>query len=223
MIKTLKVLLVIALLFAAAWGINLFLAGKLKLEWTKEPMAEKNPTEYVFNHPMGEVKQVIEKNLQSSRNMDLERNIDFPVNKIVKEEIGIDDYILYRPCDFESYVYRTGDRGRYYFMALQIHLDSLSEDQTRVKIITHGRSVITGYRPGIAHMSFLIPICQTVEPSTIEEYQVIYKIGRSLGEKMAPVIYPSTLSEETIRKTYYGFPFYNPEDEKTYDTVSPWE
>ncbi|WP_018337935.1 hypothetical protein [Butyricimonas synergistica] len=213
-VKCIKIFMIgiasIIVLFLITVAINRTLASKWMLELRKKELKTPNPTAYTFNYPLLHVRKVIiEKfNKKEFRDMLIHGkgtffgNIDYCTEGIIDKVGNENDFVLGGSHVLESFTYRTGKRGRYCNMRLQIHLDSISPTETRVEVISHDREIISGYKLGIAHMSFIVPIFQTFDPTTIEEYQVLYNIGKYLGVDMPKVNYPEDLSDQQIFATF---------------------
>jgi hypothetical protein len=87
----------------------------------------------------------------------------------------------------ESKTYLIASQPLIYFADFHIHLNAITASRTRVEIITYDSKVNTGaYAGRTAHgRSFLyVP----VDPTTIEEYEILLRIGLQLGAKDMPPI-----------------------------------
>ncbi|WP_065219115.1 MULTISPECIES: hypothetical protein [Butyricimonas] len=213
-VKCIKIFMIgiasIIVLFLITVAINRTLASKWMLELRKKELKTPNPTAYTFNYSLSHVRTSISKKFKGTfRDMVLYGkgtpygNIDPHYAEDIIEKVGNEnDFVLGGSHVLESFTYRTGKRGRYCNMRLQIHLDSISPTETRVEVISHDREIISGYKLGTAHMSFIVPIFQTFDPTTIEEYQVLYNIGKYLEVDMPKVNYPEDLSDQQIFATF---------------------
>jgi hypothetical protein len=88
-----------------------------------------------------------------------------------------------------------------YFYDLHVHLESLGPDSTRVTVSPIDPTISIGVRfpynvlpisePGVA-------LTTPVEGSSIEEYEVLLRIGEALGEKdvMPPLMLPQPPSRK---------------------------
>jgi len=92
----------------------------------------------------------------------------------------------------ESQTYFKDGHPLIYFADFHIHLTATSPQKTRVEVTAYGSSVVTGLdKSWSPHGPSLIFV--TVEPSTIEEYQILLKVGEQLGTKnMSPLVTPGT-------------------------------
>jgi hypothetical protein len=93
-------------------------------------------------------------------------------------------------CIGESKTYFKDDQPLIYFADFHIHLTALDERKTRVEIFTYGSYVVTGLDESWSpHGPSLISA--EVDPTTIEQYQILLDIGRQLGAKeMPPLLTP---------------------------------
>lgn len=70
-----------------------------------------------------------------------------------------------------------------------IHLEEIGKQKTKVKILTFDSEVITGQSLIPLPPHFGHPYKKSsVEPSTIEEYQILLKIGDIVGEQKMPTL-----------------------------------
>jgi hypothetical protein len=85
----------------------------------------------------------------------------------------------------ESLVYPKDGQPLIYFADFHIHLAAVDPRKTRVEIFTYDSSVNTGAKgPRSAHgRTFLfVPVA----PTTVEEYQILLRIGEQIGVKGMP-------------------------------------
>jgi len=85
----------------------------------------------------------------------------------------------------ESQVYFRNGLPLIYYADFHIHLTSVAAQKTRVEILTYDSSVVTRadegwWRHGPAFISV------NVDPTTVEEYQILLRIGAQLGTKDMP-------------------------------------
>lgn len=90
----------------------------------------------------------------------------------------------------ESQVYFKGGHPLIYYADFHIHLTAISPQKTRVEIFTYGSRVVTGvdkrYSPHGPSLIFV-----EVPPTTIEQYQILLRIGQQLGiTNMPPLVVP---------------------------------
>ncbi|MGH7979530.1 MAG: hypothetical protein ACREE6_09150 [Limisphaerales bacterium] len=85
----------------------------------------------------------------------------------------------------ESQVYFKDGQPLIYYADLHIHLTPLNAKKTRVEIFTYDSSVVTGVDESWSpHGPALISV--NVEPTTIEQYQILLAIGQQLGVTNMP-------------------------------------
>ena len=117
---------------------------------------------------------------------------DFPENvaDIFSLPENKEDFYLYSefiPWISESYIYP----GLKYDASFHLHINKIDEGHTELIIKTIKPRVITGkeFWPSFPHFSRDYKY-HDVELSTIEEYEILYKIGQSINEDMPQVQYP---------------------------------
>jgi hypothetical protein len=85
----------------------------------------------------------------------------------------------------ESKTYFKDDQPLIYYADFHIHLTAIGPRKTRVDIFTYDSSVVTGVDESWSpHGPALI--CASVDPTTIEQYQILLKVGENLGAKDMP-------------------------------------
>lgn len=102
----------------------------------------------------------------------------------------------------ESQVYYKDGQPLIYNADFHIHISSLGAHKTRVEIFTYDSSVVTGVDLSWSpHGSSFISV--KVDPTTIEEYQILLGIGDQLGTKnMPPLVTPGPPSPvKELKKT----------------------
>jgi hypothetical protein len=99
------------------------------------------------------------------------------------------------PVD-ESPVYFADGHRLIYYADFHIHVAAVGAKRTRVEVFTRGSSVVVGAERGwTVHGPNTSFIMADVKPTTVEEYQILLRIGQQLGEKdMPPLITPGTNS-----------------------------
>lgn len=160
------------------------------------PMTRQNPTSYKFNANIRDIKKVI--NLNFNR---LEYKVmslaffedDNPFSEnIFTNPVNKYDAYLYSHNLINSSVYYKDSKPLLYSVSFHIHLDSVSNNQTIVTINTINPEVIVGTKFGFSdNLRIRTADFRKVEPSTVEEYEILLKIGTALTEKdMPPLIKP---------------------------------
>jgi hypothetical protein len=148
-------------------------------------------TNCVYKASIKQVKEVIKESLDNKqfRNMYLCENEEkncWAVSKgILNKPENMNDSYLY---SYES----IGHSVKYFswwgnlslYADFHIHLDSINVNNTRVSVRIINPEVVTGIKFGRGdNGTFLKPCYQSVESSTIEEYEILYLIGVVLNEK----------------------------------------
>lgn len=163
---------------------------------------QANPTEYVFNWPLADVKNAIFYSFDEFKYHNLilcyKGGVFHTIDTlgIFDQEGNSDDfYLKAQPANFyigKSKLYSIDEQPLDYAASFHIHLESLEGIQTLVKIVTINPRVLTGREslPSGPHFKNKSKYLK-VPPSTIEEYEILYEIGKTLGEKNMPSIkYP---------------------------------
>jgi hypothetical protein len=176
-----------------------------------KPLAEKNPTSYVFARPVSQAREEIIKAFETENRYSKpteefyasfgDTRLWFSVEsredavfseKIFQNPVNHNDVYLHSHGEplGPSQVYFGGGKPLRYRAAFQLHLAAL-DNNTQVSVITHEPSVINGSKCCGPHgyVSNNVP----VEPTTIEEYKILLFVGRILGAREMP---PLRLPEE---------------------------
>jgi hypothetical protein len=174
-----------------------FLLGFCILSCSYSPeqkqLLEQNPTSYTFPSGLEEVKEKIETNLNRGkfRHMDL-----FSKKKSYKPLDSVDifdqpgnnnDYFLspsYSNFTIgKSKIYTDND----YIASFHLHLRAIDSMATEIEIKTINPKIIVGkdLLPSGPHFSRQLKYLD-VKPSTIEEYEILLIVGKSLGQSSMP-------------------------------------
>lgn len=96
----------------------------------------------------------------------------------------------------ESQVYFKDGQPLIYYADFHIHLTAVGPKRTRVEIFTCDSSVAAGAEKSLTvHRYGNSLITANVDPTTVEEYQILLRLGEQLGAKdMPPLIIPGTNS-----------------------------
>jgi hypothetical protein len=164
-----------------------------------------NPTEYYFNASMEELKQKIIQDFESQENININdiycrkmtvytKQNHTSFNSIFENLINRNDIVLCdeysEPFYIYSDVYYIANRPLLYNVGgFHLHIDSIDSNLTKIRVIVLDPKVVIG------NQLFCIPShCgyryKKVEPTTIEEYKILYRIGKSIGQKMPQIILP---------------------------------
>jgi len=154
-----------------------------------------NPTRYLFKAGLTKTKSAIIRELDglTFSNMML-AYIDGSYSPLDTAEIftqpgNENDFYLFSFDELvgESYSFP----GFEYFACFHIHLTIVDENTTMVEVKAIRPRILVGREllPSLPHFAREY-IFNTVEPSTIEEYEILMKIGNGLGTHMPAVKYP---------------------------------
>jgi hypothetical protein len=161
------------------------------LAQTTRSLEKKNPTFYIFSFSANEARGAIEKGfsgLPGYRYMRLEQLSGKKLQYFLEEKKSVkvasegDYYLRYSNAIGSSEIYfDKKKRPLSYYAEFLLHLSSV-DGGTKVEIITIRPRVVTGQSllPKLPHFA-RVEKTKPVEPSTIEEYEILLKIGTSLG------------------------------------------
>lgn len=160
----------------------------------------KNPTSYEFGFSLARTKEGVRRGLVGTPSWHIEFASDSSIvwgeTILRKPENAHDAYVEHMGQDTSRiFIWRKG-RGAPYFVQHHIHLEVLAENRTRVDVIAVNPRITIGarfpyylpYVPSVPDAA----ITRKVPPSTIEEYEILLKIGRALGveQEMPKLILP---------------------------------
>jgi len=174
-------------------------------------MPAKNPTSFIFNANMSDIKKTIKLNFSKLEFNDMilrfKENSNSFSEDIFKIETNKNDAYLYSNSPINSSLYFKDTIPLLYSTSFHIHIDSIDDNHTLVKIITIEPQIIVGliwYEFGSIHRNADVRI---VKPSTVEEYEILLRIGNTLGEKeMSAIIIPDKQEWEVKKRR--DFPKY---------------
>lgn len=161
----------------------------------KVEQKKKNPIEYIFSCSKDSLHNVISKQLKISNMMlwDSQHGIMVleEVSNMFSQKGNSSDFCL-MPIYFisKSKIYFTKDGDLLDYEAwFYLHLESIEKTLTKVKITTIEPKVIVGREllPTPPHFGRNYKKID-VQPSTIEEYEILLKIGELVGEKGMPSV-----------------------------------
>ena len=165
---------------------------------SKIELISKNPLEYVFNTPKDSLYNLI-KQLRINEMMLYDATQGDMVLDVVSELFiqpkNKSDFCLmplYYICKSKIYQRKNGDSLEYRAW-FYLHKEAIDEKKTKVSIKTIEPEVIIGRElfpspPHFVRKDKTLP----VEPSTIEEYEILLEIGKLVGEKDMPQIHLPT-------------------------------
>ena len=165
---------------------------------TKIELLSKNPVEYVFNTTKDSLYILIKQlNIDQMMLFDATHGdmVSDTVSQLFTQPNNKSDFCLmplYYICKSKIYRMKNGDSLEYRAW-FYLHLETLDEKKTKVSIRTIEPEVIIGRElfPSLPHFvrkDKTLP----VEPSTIEEYEILLEIEKLVGEKDMPPIHLPT-------------------------------
>jgi hypothetical protein len=159
-------------------------------------MAHRNPTAWTFDVSMADVKKAITASFADFEWLGMvlafkEDGSMFAEGVLSKPGNENDAYLYnhHKPIR-ASAVYCRDGKGLEYLAEFQLHLTSLQERRTRVEVITHKPEVIAGMTPGWLSPHGSANIYVRVEPTSIEEYEILLRLGSTLDAKGMPALVP---------------------------------
>jgi hypothetical protein len=172
----------------------------------KKTLEHKNPTTYVFNHSVPELKErivaafQIEKQSAGSFCVFFRCEAPFLISVETKEHAtfaghlfdnreNADDVYLHsygEPFGLSAVYFANGKPLRYR-AAFHLHLAAVNERSTKVTVLTQNSTVINGAKCCSPHGYYSNDV--PVEPTTIEEYKILLYIGQVLGVRDMPPLH----------------------------------
>ena len=150
--------------------------------YSKEKLQSPNPTSYVFDAGIEDVRKAILTRVEDSLDgYTVYAKEDYD-NDILSKNIK-NDALLVNICDVKSKMFFRFGNPLPYFPEFIIHLDSISEKKTNVVVYTSDTTIVVG-GIGVPHFGYTWE--KKVSPSTIEEYEILLLIGQQLGQEGMP-------------------------------------
>jgi hypothetical protein len=167
---------VLALLFAvAAWPGYTLLKG---LTFSKRKLEPTNPVSYVFNSPASEVRSAIDASVSSANQGRMYGH--WVPSGLSFHGSAETEYDMHQITVSDSYFW--SNTPLQYIADFKLLLTPVSDSKTRVDIRTSESKVRIGANFGGHGGDYY----ERVAPTTIEEYRILLKIGRALGEQDMP-------------------------------------
>lgn len=165
--------------------------------------APDNPTSYIFEFKIQTVSETIKKEFlrpPGYRYMQLEYFgkdviLSSTAKKVFQDSNNRKDYYLHYSNSIGKSKICFNRKGYAldYYAEFHLHLTAIDSTQTRVEILTIDPKVVTGRNilPSLPHL-VRMDKTKSINPSSIEEYEILLKIGKSLGveEKMPKIKLP---------------------------------
>ncbi|WP_291530026.1 hypothetical protein [Bacteroides sp. UBA939] len=186
-------------------SITLVLCAAIRGCYSKNKLDNPNPTSYIFDASIEQVRIAIVNNAEKIRWYHLWSEIE-DKETIHYTDIKMDAWLNCHGGgnNVLSKIYFRFGKPLPYFVEFHLHLDSISEHKTKVEIFTLDPEIFL-FGIGYGHIGF--SRSKKVPPSTIEEYEILLAIGEQLGERdMPPCNYPKkwlkyqAKEQERIRK-----------------------
>ena len=150
--------------------------------YSKEKLQSPNPTNYVFDAGIEDVRKAIITRVEDSLYGNTVYAKEDYENDIFSKNIK-NDALLVSICDVKSKMFFRFGKPLPYFPEFIIHLDSISEKKTNVVVYTSDTTIVIG-GIGVPHFGYTWE--KKVSPSTIEEYEILLLIGQQLGQEGMP-------------------------------------
>ena len=177
-----------------------------------------NPTAYVFHTGVGETKEAIRRTFPKGFKFVADRTPimtgDFmPIDAshemarsfgraiFAKPENEDDIYLFsFVPLVGKSQVYQSGGEGLDYYATFHLHLTAVDAGRTKVEVFTISPHIPCGRVFNFHAGSGYVNGTAYVKPTTIEEYQILLKIGAALREEgMSPLQIPAATATGSLR------------------------
>ena len=190
------------------------------IKYEKVDQVVKNPTTYCFDFSLEDIMEAITLVFDSAsyRNRHLmfndspffvEKDKYFSSPENYNDAVLIDGQIPSN--ERASFFYYKNNEPLEYYATYQIHVSEISQNKTCLEILTINPEIKIGKFYGFTHdLSFKSDRYISVEPGTVEEYEILYMIGHQLGQLGMPEVqYPdSNAARETRRYFSLEYPVY---------------
>ena len=154
--------------------------------YSKKKLDNPNPTSYVFDASIEQIKSAIKnanETYQIRGSLYFSDRENYLYGYIFEDSKNINDAIINLLGSINSKMYFRSGKPLYYQASFHVHLDSISENKTKVEIFTLNPKLYT-FGFGVGHFGYTH--VKKVPPSTIEEYEILLAIGKQLREKGMP-------------------------------------
>jgi hypothetical protein len=191
-------------------AISMHVTGCAQSQVRARVLKAKNPTSYEFDAPLKRVKTAITNafGLEWRREQEMKTQIvrwgwhstevsqgaalywkgqaDVSSRNLLTKPGNEDDAYLEGSlfCVGRSQIYFRKGQPLVYFADFHIHLAAVNPQKTRVEIFTYGPRVVAGVSRFHAHGPAFVFV--DVAPTSVEEYQILLRIGEQLGAKDMP-------------------------------------
>jgi len=168
--------------------------------YIKYDLPEKNPTRYIFNADIEKIKTVLYDRFRDRNFYGLQFRFaeDSTYTRLMLKYLkncNSYDGILYTIGAFNSSIYYNQEVPLDYHADFHIHINKIDNFKTEIEIITFKSYIYIGetWYSGLFHVfGHAFFDTEDVDPSTVEEYQILLEIGAGLGVKdqMPEIILP---------------------------------
>lgn len=161
----------------------------------KNELLIKNPTEYIFSVPKNILRDLILSNKYKIRkgyiildtsSASLGNN---QIKGLLKKPGNFSDLFLL-PSGFgeNSQIYLSSHHDSLEYSAFYyLHFEEINNEKTKISILTFDSKLVAGYQAIPSPPHFVrAAIWVTVEPTTIEEYKLLLRIGNYVHENSMP-------------------------------------
>jgi hypothetical protein len=155
--------------------------------YSHKELKQKNPTSYVFNANIQQIKNIIFSNYDNGSIILHPDTTDFNLFYYDYDTLYNKNDILLSTFlgAIKSKIYFKFGKPLFYDVYILLHLDSISENRTKVTAITYKSEIcVGGFQLGNTGHGY--SRMKKVPPSTIEEYEILLAIGRQLGDTNMP-------------------------------------
>jgi hypothetical protein len=166
------------------------------IEYFKKELKVKNPTVSIFDKSLDKVKSAIEKSLIQYNDTGLlwQKEVDqYHYKDIFKDSLNFNDYVISLfSSDSKNYFSTNDTIPLKYYAEFHLHLVEIDTDRTLVQVITYHSRIVVGEETMGLVGEIGREIAEPVEPTSIEEYEILFRIGKELGvnRKMPKLLLP---------------------------------
>lgn len=175
--------------------ISVFVFQSCALTFTCR-LDKENPTSYVFHKDTAFIKENLKKKLDTYEFKGM--FLSYNGKRYYDETLCIEPILQLDANKYDFYLHKYEPIGRTkkyrslfcystYEVSFLIHFEYIDNNKTFIKIKTINPQIMTGFKFKLGdNYSFLEPRFKKIEPTTIEEYELLFYIGKCIGEKNMP-------------------------------------
>ncbi len=164
--------------------VLLFCSCEQKYNYRELKFNDPNPNYYIFKFPLEEIRAAIRDNPQFTNSAHIDSSEQFMKwgDTIVSKSQNINDFCL----DFKDYdtshIFISKEGPILYYAYYLVHITKIDANKTKVEIISRYPRIVIGKQSNLG--PFHRPTAERfVQPSKIEEYKILLRIGDYLGIK----------------------------------------